>query len=134
MASSGPKKVKTTTTSEPPEYLQGPLQGASSAAYQQYLGGGGVTPYTSLDSQFNRAADLTRTRLDSEFAGSGRNLGAAQPARSDELQTLAARIYDPQNIAQFDPLNMLISRLGALTPLGGGTTTGQQPFFKSGLF
>ena len=58
-----------------------------------FLGGGATNPY--LDATFNRAADLTKGRLDSEFAGAGRNLGASYPARSDELQTLAANIYRP---------------------------------------
>lgn len=134
MSSSGPKKVKTTTTVAPPEYLQGPLGDAASAAQQQYASGGAYSPYGNLDMQFNRAADITRTRLDSEFAGSGRNLGASQPARSDELQGLAARIYDPQNVSYFDPLNTYIRQLGALSGASGTVTNAQQPFYKTGLF
>jgi hypothetical protein len=95
---------------------------------------GDLNPYTSLDMQFNRAADLTRNRLSSEFAGMGRNLDAAAPARSDELQTLAANIYNPQNLLAFDPTNMLINRLAGIIPGAGGSTQSTQPFFKSGLF
>lgn len=86
----------------------------------------------NLQNTFNRAADLTRTRLSSEFAGAGRNLGAAAPARSDELQTLASGIFGGnfQNernrqvaalgqARQLDPLNEFIRRIGVLTPLGG---------------
>lgn len=134
MSSGGKKKAKTTSTFEPPSYLQGAYQDIANAAGEQYASGNNINPYTSLDMQFNRAADVTRTRLDSEFAGSGRNLGASQPARSDELQGLAARIYDPQNIARFDPLNQYIDRIAALTPGAGGTQTSIQPYFKSGLF
>lgn len=85
-----------------------------------------------LQSTFDRAADLTRTRLSSEFAGAGRNLGAAQPARSDELQTLSSGIFGNnfQNernrqvaalgqARELDPLNEFIRRLGVLTPLSG---------------
>ena len=133
--SSGPKNVTSTTNTEPPAYLAGPLQTATNAAVNQFNGGGGqINPYTSLDAQFNRAADLTRGRLDTEFAGGGRNLGAAMPARSDELQTLASNIYSPQNLLQFDPTNMLINRLAGIIPGAGGSTQSTQPFFKSGLF
>jgi hypothetical protein len=63
-----------------------------------YQGQGGyqardVNPYTNL--AFNAAADATQNRLSGEFARSGRNLAAAQPARSQELQHLAAGIYAP---------------------------------------
>jgi hypothetical protein len=95
---------------------------------------GDLNPYTSLDMQFNRAADLTRNRLSSEFAGMGRNLDAAAPARSDELQTLAANIYNPQNLLAFDPTNMLINRLAGIIPGAGGSTQSTQPVFRTGLF
>jgi hypothetical protein len=63
-----------------------------------YQGQGGyqardVNPYANL--AFNAAADATQNRLSGEFARSGRNLQAAQPARSQELQHLAAGIYAP---------------------------------------
>lgn len=131
--SRGPKNVTSTTNTEPPAYLAGPLQTAANAAVQDFRGGG-INPYTSLDMQFNRAADLTRTRLDSEFAGAGRNLGAAMPARSEELQTLASNIYDPQNLLAFDPTNMLINRLAGIIPGAGGSTQSTQPVFRTGLF
>ena len=135
--SSGPDNVTSTTNTEPPSYLQGPLRSAATAVMQdfgQMRRGGGYNPYTNLDQQFNRAADLTRTRLSSEFAGSGRNLEAALPARSDELQTLAANIYDPMTIRSFDPTNQLIDRLAALIPNAGGVTRATQPVFRTGLF
>ena len=120
--SGGPKNVTSTTNSEPPEYLRGPLQTAANAAVGDFQRGGNINPYTSLDMQFNRASDLTRGRLDTEFAGAGRNLGAAAPARSDELQTLASSIYSPSNLLQFDPTNMLINRLAGIIPGAGGST------------
>jgi hypothetical protein len=67
---------------------------ATLAAIQRLQGFGGQTnPY--LDNVFNTAADSTQSRLASEFARSGRNVGGAdhQGFRSDELQTLAAGIY-----------------------------------------
>lgn len=133
--SSGPKNVTSTTNTEPPAYLAGPLQTAANASVRQFQDGGGqLNPFTSLDAQFGRAADLTRTRLSSEFAGQGRNLDAALPARSDELQTLAANIYDPQNLLAFDPTNMLINRLAGIIPGAGGSTQSTQPVFRTGLF
>lgn len=46
-----------------------------------------------LDATFNKAAQQTRTALDSQFAGSGRNLTGQIPARSDQLNDLATQIY-----------------------------------------
>ena len=131
--SRGPKNVTSTTNSEPPEFLQQPLRMAANAAVDNFRTGG-INPYTSLDMQFNRAADLTRGRLSSEFAGMGRNLDAAAPARSDELQTLASSIYSPQNLLAFDPTNMLINRLAGIIPGAGGSTQSTQPVFRTGLF
>ncbi|NJN46761.1 MAG: hypothetical protein HC808_10105 [Candidatus Competibacteraceae bacterium] len=132
--SRGPKNVKTTTTQSPPGFLLGPMQAAASGALDQFNSGGGINPFNSLDMQFDRAADLTQTRLASEFAGAGRNQVAALPARSDELQTLASNIYNPSNLLQFDPLNQLISRISGLAPGAGGTTQSKQPVFRSGIF
>lgn len=132
--SSGPRNVTSTTETTPPDYLIPGLQRAAGAAIRQFNTGNtvGDNIFSNLDQQFNRAADLTQTRLSSEFAGGGRNLGAAMPARSDELQTLASNIYDPSKLLQFDPTNILIDRLRAL--LHGGTTTATQPVFRQGIF
>jgi len=133
--SRGPKNVTSTTNTEPPAYLRGPLQTAANAAVSQYRNPALQNSiFSSLDQQFGRAADLTRTRLSSEFAGQGRNLDAAYPARSDELQTLAANIYDPSNLMNYDPTNMLINRLAGIIPGAGGMTTSTQPVFRTGLF
>lgn len=48
-------------------------------------------PY--IDATFNQAADATQGRLASQFAGSGRNISASQPARAEELNNLATQIY-----------------------------------------
>ena len=110
------------------------------------IGGDFLSPDSNpfLQQTFNRAADLTRTRLASEFAGSGRNLGASAPARSDELQTLASNIFGSNFQAErdrqltavgqaggLDPTNLLIQRLSALVPGAGGTTTSTQPVFSN---
>lgn len=169
---SGPENVTTTTNSEPPGFLRDPLAQATSFSrgrllQQQNDGGLGLNtlndnaanlvnntiqgdflnsnPY--LDQTFNRAADLTRGRLDSEFAGSGRNLGASMPARSEELQTLASNIYGGNYQAErdrqtgalgqaqgYDPLNQYLNRLASIIPGAGGVTTSTQPVFRQGLF
>ena len=100
-----------------------------------------------LQQTFNRAADLTRGRLDTEFAGAGRNIGASLPARSEELQTLASNIYGQNFQAErdrqisavdqaqgLDPLNMFINRLAGVIPGAGGSTQSTQPVFRTGLF
>lgn len=204
--SSGPKNVTSTTTSELPEFLKGPLTGATKQAQgsmqtlfdqgqgttqtgeglgalfdrgqagspllsqaqdttQATLRGDYLSPDSNpfLQQTFDRAADLTQGRLDTEFSGAGRNLGAAQPARSDELQTLAANIYggnyqnergnqvqaasqaaplagaDFQNIqAMIDagsfPLDQYINRLTGMVPGAGGVTQSTQPVFRTGIF
>lgn len=48
-------------------------------------------PY--LDATFNRAADSVQNRLQSGFAGVGRNIDAGRPVAADELGDLAQRIY-----------------------------------------
>lgn len=84
-----------------------------------------------LQDTFNRAADLTRTRLSSEFAGMGRNPEAALPARSQELQHLAGSIFDPAYLAQFDPTQTLINRI---LPLIGASGTNMNMTQKKGVY
>lgn len=127
------KTAKSTTTSELPTWLSGPLQQATQAALGDFRNPS-QDIFGSLDQQFNRAADLTRTRLDSEFSTAGRNLGASMPARSQDLQDLALGIFSPERVQAFDPTSILINRLSQLVPGAGGTTTSQTPYFKSGLF
>ncbi len=169
--SSGPSNVTSTTETNPPDFLLGPLTQAAGASQRMFTGSQGsqgrklirqsqglvgqtlagdfLRPESNpfLQGTFNRAADLTRGRLDTEFAGAGRNLGASFPARSDELQTLASNIFGGNFQAErdrqaasitdaqgLDPLNMFINRLAGLSPGAGGVVTSQQPVFKTGLF
>lgn len=73
-------------------YLTGQLNSPVTSQF------GGATPFDSssnpyLDSMFNKAAQSTRTALDTQFAGAGRNLEAQMPARADQLNDLATSIY-----------------------------------------
>lgn len=75
-----------------------PVMGAANTYATNTLRGGGPMTFgggtnPQLDAMFNHAADTTQGRLQSEFAGSGRNLGAAQPARAEELNNLATQMY-----------------------------------------
>lgn len=67
--------------------------------------GAGQNPYASsanpygsvdnpyLDATFNKAADSVQNRLESQFAGSGRNVSASMPANADYLNDLANQVY-----------------------------------------
>lgn len=75
-----------------------PVMGAANNTARTLLGGnqpltfgGGSNPY--LDRTFNQAADQVQNRLQSDFAGSGRNIVAARPVANDELSQLATGIY-----------------------------------------
>lgn len=48
-------------------------------------------PY--LDATFNKAADTVQNRLETQFAGSGRNVAASMPANTDMLNDLATQVY-----------------------------------------
>lgn len=173
--SGGPDHVTSTTNSEPPAFMRNAMgQASDMSSYffnqdwenmkntgdygpiprgtqliNQTLQGDFLSPDTNpyLEQTFNRAADLTRGRLDTEFSGAGRNLGASLPARSEELQTLANSIYGGNYQAernrqgdylgfgqQYDPTNLLINRLAGLIPGAGGSTQSTQPVFRTGLF
>lgn len=51
----------------------------------------GQNPY--LDQTFNRAADSVQQRLQSGFAGAGRDIEAARPVAAQEYNDLATNIY-----------------------------------------
>lgn len=53
--------------------------------------GNATNPY--LDQMFGQAARATQGQLASEYARSGRNVGASAPVRADQLNNLATSIY-----------------------------------------
>lgn len=53
--------------------------------------GGATNPH--LDATFNRAADSVQNRIQSGFAGSGRNIEAGRPVAAQEMNDLATGIY-----------------------------------------
>jgi hypothetical protein len=168
MGGGGPKKVKSTTTTAPSDLIAPQIGQAAQAAsnafnrsggndlqnqsvdlFSRTLAGDFLSPDSNpyLQDTFDRAAQLTRGRLNTEFAGAGRDQIAALPARSQELQDLAGSIFGGnfarermfQNEAatssqSLDPTNQFIDRIARLVPGAGGTTTSTQPVFKTGLF
>jgi hypothetical protein len=70
-----------------------PLVGAAQDYAQKSLSGGflGSNPY--LDQTFEQARLATQGGLASEFARSGRNVGASEGLRSQQINDLATKIY-----------------------------------------
>jgi len=70
-----------------------PLTGAAQGLAQKTIEGGflGSNPY--LDAAYNKAALQSQNQLQSEFAGAGRNVEAAQGLRAQQLNDLATGIY-----------------------------------------
>ena len=147
----------TNTVTRPPAFLEPGIANAAYGAASVYNGGPesyvarqgrnlvgqtlrgdfllpGTNPY--LQGTFDRAANTVQNRLDTQFGGAGRNLGASLPAVRQELSDLATGIFggnynaerDRQTQAlgmssNFDPLNQYIQRLGLLGPIAGRTSS-----------
>lgn len=67
-------------------YATGVLNNAPTSQF-----GAATNPY--LDATFNQAADQVQNRIQSGFAGSGRNIGAGKPVAEIDLSHLATGIY-----------------------------------------
>lgn len=85
------------------------LTGAAGNLATQTLNGGflGKNPY--LDATFNQAALATQNQLESQFAGRGRNIGAAEGLRADQLNSLATSIYGGAYDAERNRQNQVLS-------------------------
>lgn len=70
-----------------------PLVGAAQNYAQQSLQGGFLGSNPFLDQTFEQARLATQGGLASEFARSGRNVGASEGLRSQQLNDLATKIY-----------------------------------------
>jgi hypothetical protein len=75
-----------------------PVNQAATGYTADVLGGKYLNSNPYIDATFDKAAQGTRSQLDSQFAGSGRNIGASYAARADQLNNLATNIYG-QNYA-----------------------------------
>jgi len=135
-----------------PGYLDNSLQGATNAANMAF--GGNEDPNTvagrnlvgqtlrgdflSPDSNpfiqqtFDRGADAIQSRLDSQFAGAGRNIGASKAPATAELSDFASSLFggnfenernrQVQSLGfseDFNPIDMFIKRLQGIAPSAG---------------
>jgi hypothetical protein len=95
--------------------LQGsPVTSAAQNYATQSLNGGflGSNPY--LDATFQRAALGTQNQLASEFARSGRNIGASEGLRSQQLNDLATGIYGGDYQQERNRQQGVLGQAGAL--------------------
>lgn len=70
-----------------------PLNRAASQYSEDVLSGKYLNGNPYLDATFNRAADQVQNRIQSGFAGSGRNIEAGRPLAAQEMNDLATGIY-----------------------------------------
>lgn len=109
-----------------------PVTRAGQGLVTDTLNGKYLSPDTNpyLQSTFDKAAQATQASLEGQFAGTGRNVAASLPARTDMLTSLATQIYggaynqerDRQNqaLAYTSPLAEADYRdLAALQGVGG---------------
>ena len=103
-----------------------PTLGSASNYVQSVLSGSPASnPY--LDSMFNQGANAVQNRLESEFAGAGRNVIGSAPVQADELNNLATKLYggayntgvQQQENALASAPNIVGSQLGLQTGLYG---------------
>lgn len=90
------------------------ITGNANNLANQTLSGGflGSNPY--LDQTFNRAALATQNQLASQFAGSGRNIGASEGLRSQQLNDLATGIYGGAYDQERNRQNQVLGMSGQL--------------------
>jgi hypothetical protein len=90
------------------------ITGNANNLANQTLSGGflGSNPY--LDQTFNKAALATQNQLASEFARSGRNVGASEGLRSQQLNDLATGIYGGAYDQERNRQNQVLGMSGQL--------------------
>lgn len=88
-----------------------PVISAGQGLVTDTLNGKYLSPDTNpyLTSTFNKAAQDTQASLESQFAGTGRNVAASLPARTDMLTNLATQIYGGAYNAERDRQNQALS-------------------------
>lgn len=118
------------------EQLSSPsgLSTAATDLVEATLRGDFLDPATNpfLQQTFDQAAQATRSQLDSQFAGAGRNLEAQLPARGDQLNQLATSIFGQNFQAERGRQQSLIPFVPTIDSLGtqnlltaGGLVEGQ---------
>lgn len=72
---------------------QGTPEGTAAQSYATNVLSGNPANNPYLSQQFNLAANDVQNRLESEFAGSGRNVIGSAPVQADQLNNLATQLY-----------------------------------------
>jgi hypothetical protein len=149
---SGANTSQSTSRVRAPGFLSDSLQNANTAANNalrgledpvtsqgrdlvgQTLRGDFLSPDSNpfLQQTFDRGANAIQRRLDSQFAGAGRNIGASRAPATQELSDLATGVFggnlqnerDRQTQAlfsanQFNPIDTFIRRLSQIAPASG---------------
>lgn len=70
-----------------------PVTNAAQGYTTDVLGGKYLNANPYLDATFNRAADQVQNRIQSAFAGAGRNVESGRPLAAQELNDLANQVY-----------------------------------------
>lgn len=87
-----------------------PIMGSANNLAQQTLDGQFLGGNPHLDGQIQRAHQLTRTGMDSQFSGAGRNLEAQMPARAEQMNNLTSSMlmqnYDQERGRQMQMMGM----------------------------
>jgi hypothetical protein len=94
-----------------------------------------------LQGVLDRGGNFIQNRLNTDFAGAGRNLGAARPAAADLLGTFTSNtLFNNFNaerarqqnalgsVQSFDPTQQFFDRLNALSAAAQGNSTSTAPF------
>ncbi len=159
--SKGPSQQTTTQEASVPGQLLPGFNLGNNAAMSQFQGAGTGENFNqplsrnligrTLSGQFldpnnnpglqgvlKRGGDFIQNRLNTDFAGSGRDLNAARPAAADALGTFTSSILDKnfsrergfQNAAldrvnASDPLNQFLDRFSSLGGAFGNQSTSQ---------
>jgi hypothetical protein len=99
-----------------------------------------------LQGVLDRGGDFIKQRLNTDFARSGRDLGAARPAAADELGAFTSNtLFNNFNaergrqqaalgqVGAFDPTNNFLDRFGALSNVASGNQATTVPLSQDRL-
>jgi hypothetical protein len=94
-----------------------PLVGNAQGYANNVLQGNFLNSNPYLDATFNRAADAVQNRVQSSFAGSGRNIEAGRGLAAQEMNDLASQIYGGNYQAERQRMQELVPQAGYLSGL-----------------
>lgn len=94
-----------------------PLVGNAQGYANDVLQGNFLNANPYLDATFNRAADAVQNRIQTSFAGSGRNVEAGRGLAAQEMNDLASQIYGGNYQAERQRMQELVPQAGYLSGL-----------------